>query len=104
MGSARSDLRDHHRRTQSGRGPVEREAISRDPPRVQAVNPIGSGDTLLAGLVNGWLKRLDPEPLIRHALACAVANALVWDAGAIDPAEVARRSEEILVESLPRGT
>ncbi len=74
------------------------------PPRVQAVNPIGSGDTLLAGLVDGWLKRLDPEPLIRHALACAVANALVWDAGAIDPAEVARRSEEILVESLPRGT
>ena len=74
------------------------------PPRVQAVNPIGSGDSLLAGLVDGWLKRLDPEPLIRHALACAVANALVWDAGAIDPAEVARWSEEIQVEALTIGT
>ncbi len=73
------------------------------PPRVQAVNPIGSGDSLLAGLVDGWLKRLDPEPLIRHALACAIANALVWDAGAIDPAEVARWSEEIQVETTSPG-
>jgi tagatose 6-phosphate kinase len=72
------------------------------PPAIQAVNPIGSGDSFLAGLVDGWLKRLDPEPLIRHALACAVANALVWDAGAIDPAEVARWSEQIQVESLPK--
>ena len=42
-----------------------------------------------------------PKPLIRHALACAVANALVWDAGAIDPAEVARWAEEIQVETTP---
>ena len=73
------------------------------PPRVQAVNPIGSGDSLLAGLVDGWLKRLDPEPLIRHALACAVANALVWDAGAIDLATVEKWSEEIQVETMPPG-
>ena len=72
------------------------------PPAIQAVNPIGSGDSLLAGLVDGWLERLDPEPLIRHALACAVANALVWDAGAIDPAEVERWSEQIEVESLSK--
>jgi 1-phosphofructokinase family hexose kinase len=74
------------------------------PPRIHAVNPIGSGDSLLAGLVDGWLQQLEPEALIRHALGCAVANALVWDAGAIEPAEAARWAEQIEVEPLPRGT
>src|SRR5262249_49757706 len=46
------------------------------PPRISAVNPIGSGDCLLAGLIDGWLSRLEPEPLFRHAIGCAVANAL----------------------------
>jgi 1-phosphofructokinase family hexose kinase len=60
------------------------------PPHITPVNPIGSGDCLLAGLVDGWLSGLEPEPLFRHALGCAVANAMVWDAGAIEPSEVAR--------------
>jgi len=73
------------------------------PPVIQAVNPIGSGDALLAGLVDGWLGALDPEPLFRHAVACAVANALVWDAGALDPAEVSRWAERVVVEPDLRG-
>jgi fructose-1-phosphate kinase PfkB-like protein len=67
------------------------------PPRIDAINPIGSGDSLLAGLVHGWLKNMEPPALIRHALACAVANALVWDAGAIDPEEVARQTGAVEV-------
>jgi 1-phosphofructokinase family hexose kinase len=68
------------------------------PPAIEPVNAIGSGDALLAGLVDGWLHELQPEALSRHAVACAVANALVWDAGAIDPAEVARLEERVVVE------
>jgi 1-phosphofructokinase family hexose kinase len=68
------------------------------PPKIAAVNPIGSGDSLLAGLVDGWLSGLEPEPLFRHAIACAVANALVWDAGAIDLSRVAEHRESIAVE------
>ncbi len=68
------------------------------PPRITPVNPIGSGDCLLAGLVDGWLNGLEPEPLFRHAIACAVANALVWDAGAIELAEVARWRDQVTVE------
>ena len=39
------------------------------PPPIEAVNPIGSGDCLLAGLVDGWIKRMEPEALIGHAWA-----------------------------------
>ena len=38
------------------------------PPSIRAVNPIGSGDSLLAGLVDGWLEGSPVEQLIRHAL------------------------------------
>ena len=68
------------------------------PPKIDAVNPIGSGDCLLAGLADAWLSGLEPEPMIRHALACAVANALVWDAGAFMPEEVRRLEAEIVIE------
>ena len=68
------------------------------PPRITPVNPIGSGDCLLAGLVDGWLSRIDPEPLFRHAVGCAVANAMVWDAGAIDPAAAALWRDQVIVE------
>lgn len=72
------------------------------PPHIDAVNPIGSGDCLLAGLVDAWLAapaREVPE-LIRHALGCAVSNALVWDAGAIDLEQVRRQAQAVTVEAL----
>jgi fructose-1-phosphate kinase PfkB-like protein len=74
------------------------------PPGIQTVNAIGSGDSLLAGLVDGWLNRLEPEALIRHAMGCAVANAVVWDAGAIDPGEVASWAEQIEIEPMGRAS
>jgi fructose-1-phosphate kinase PfkB-like protein len=70
------------------------------PPSIAAINPIGSGDCLLAGIADAWLARLDPEATLRHGLACAVANALVWDAGAIDPQEVRRQEAAIVIEPL----
>jgi tagatose 6-phosphate kinase len=70
------------------------------PPQIKVVNPIGSGDSLLAGLVDGWLNQLEPEPLFRHAIGCAVANALVWDAGAIEPDVVARWSKRVVIEAV----
>ena len=62
------------------------------------MNPIGSGDCLLAGIVDAWLHSKDPEATLRHGVACAVANAMVWDAGAIDPEAVARYEMEIVIE------
>ncbi|HWE37205.1 MAG TPA: PfkB family carbohydrate kinase [Isosphaeraceae bacterium] len=73
------------------------------PPAIEPVNPIGSGDSLLAGLVDGWLAGLDAEALLRRAVACAVSNALVWDAGAID-LDAARQLEgQVAVEVVAGG-
>jgi 1-phosphofructokinase family hexose kinase len=90
----------------NGPGPVLVQAFGRRyravPPRIEPVNPIGSGDCLLAGLADGWLSGLDrdPEALLRHGIACAVANAMVWDAGGIEAEEVKRQEADIITEAL----
>jgi 1-phosphofructokinase family hexose kinase len=87
-----------------GPGPVlamiDRRAYRAEPPAIDVVNPIGSGDCLLAGLVDARLRDFDPEATLRHALGCAAANARVWDAGAIDPGTAARDAEAVRVEAL----
>ncbi|WP_435018707.1 1-phosphofructokinase family hexose kinase [Tundrisphaera sp. TA3] len=70
------------------------------PPRIEAVNPIGSGDCLLAGCVDGWLGGLDPAAMLRRAVASATANALTWDAGGIDLATVKRLEADVMVEEV----
>lgn len=69
------------------------------PPIIEVVNPVGSGDSLLAGLTDAWIGGGDAEAIIRKGLACAVANALVWDPGDVDPTEVARQRDAIRVEA-----
>jgi 1-phosphofructokinase family hexose kinase len=73
------------------------------PPAIEPVNPIGSGDSLLGGVVDAWLSGSYPETILRRAVACAVANALVWDAGGIDPAKVDRLEAELEVEEIGGG-
>jgi tagatose 6-phosphate kinase len=73
------------------------------PPLLKAVNPIGSGDSLLAGLVDAWLAGSDTEPMIRHAIGCAAANASVWDAGAINVEQARQLGEEVILEPIGQG-
>ncbi len=68
------------------------------PPAIDPVNPIGSGDCHLAGLVDATLAGLEPQALLRRSIAAAVANALVWDAGGIDEEEVRRIEGFVEVE------
>jgi tagatose 6-phosphate kinase len=79
---------------------VRGRAYRASPPAIQVVNPIGSGDSLLAGIVDGWLKGLAPESLLQRGIACAVANALVWDAGAIEPATVDSWEAKVVIEEI----
>jgi 1-phosphofructokinase family hexose kinase len=94
----------HYSIVTSGPGPVLANLRGRRyvalPPAIDVVNPIGSGDCLLAGLTSAWLAGHEPERALRHGLACAVTNALVWDAGAIDPGEVERWEAAITVGAM----
>ena len=50
-------------------------------PRQVAQNPVGAGDALLAGLLNGWRSTLAPDEMLRRACAVAVASVLTMDPG-----------------------
>ncbi|UCH34804.1 MAG: hexose kinase [Armatimonadota bacterium] len=58
------------------------------PPQVEEVNPVGSGDCLVAGFACGLLWGWEAERTIRLAIAAGAANAAVWDAASPSRAEV----------------
>lgn len=45
------------------------------PASIGQISPTGSGDTFLAALLDAWLRQLGREPSLKHAVACATANA-----------------------------
>ncbi|MBI1324831.1 carbohydrate kinase [bacterium] len=87
-------------------GPGSVLAVSKDAfwrvivPKIDPVNPIGSGDSLLAGLCRGLLGDEYVTDILRYAVACGVANAAVWDAGAIDPRTVSGYAELIEIHQV----
>ncbi len=99
VGEARGGCLGGHEWPRAGAGEGARAGFTGSkPPEVPVVNPIGSGDSLLAGLVDGWLKGLDPVLLLQRAVACGAANTAVWDAGGIDPEAVEELASQVLVE------
>lgn len=50
------------------------------PPPLQVVNPIGSGDAMSAGLIDALVRGDDPRDALRWAMACAAANVQQWGA------------------------
>jgi tagatose 6-phosphate kinase len=70
------------------------------PPTIRLVNPIGSGDSLLAGLADAMVSGRDIEGSLRRGVACASANAAVWDAGAIDPVQVSNFERDVLIQQI----
>ena len=87
-------------------GPDDVLAVSKDgfwravPPKIQAVNPIGSGDCFLAGLTYASMRSESAQSQLKFAVACAVANALVWDAGAISMEQAEQWIPQIHVHQL----
>lgn len=68
------------------------------PPRVKVVNPIGSGDAMLAGIACGLHQGKPMIEAIRLGVACGAANALTEAAGVIHPADV-----DSLLKQVPRA-
>lgn len=70
------------------------------PPAVQVQSTVGSGDSLLAGLLTGLLRGQPLPDALRLGVAAGAADALTPGPGQIDPAEVGRIAARTTVEAL----
>lgn len=70
------------------------------PPRIVAVNPIGSGDAYTAGLVRHLMQGDDLGEACRWGAAAGAANALTPLAGELNPADVDRLVSQVEVERI----
>ena len=90
----------------AGRGPTlaydGRSGWRIEPPRIDATNPIGSGDAFTAGLVWRLLRGEDLGEACRWAAAVGAANALTLMPGEVHRNDVERLAEQVTVESLKR--
>lgn len=69
-------------------------------PKVEAINPVGSGDSVIAGFATGLSRELAEEELIKFGLAMGVLNAMEEKTGYIDPDKVDWCVGEVKVEKL----
>ncbi len=68
------------------------------PPTIREVNPVGSGDALVAGLAIGLLEGMSLETMARLGVAAGTANAMSWDIGHFTNDEVIRVAQEVTIE------
>lgn len=57
-------------------------------PKIVVVNPVGSGDSTIAGLAHAIVKNYTIEETLAFAMACGMANAQQEKTGWIDPMKV----------------
>lgn len=69
-------------------------------PKIEAVNPVGCGDSMVAGLVFAIEKDDTAASALRLGAACGAANALQLRAGVVDPEHVNVLFEEVIVEKI----
>ena len=69
-------------------------------PQITVVNPIGSGDSLTAGVVWRLVRGDDLGEACRWGVAAGAANALTLLAGEVSRADVERLASEVKVERI----
>lgn len=70
------------------------------PPAITAVNPVGSGDSLVAGVTAGLFWGLPLPEALRLGVAAGTANALTPAVAAPRPADIERIRSQVIVERL----
>jgi 1-phosphofructokinase family hexose kinase len=60
------------------------------PPKIDAINPVGSGDAVTAGMAVALNRDPDINDAIVNGMACGAANALNLVSGLVQPADVER--------------
>ena len=67
-------------------------------PSVKVINPVGSGDSVIAGFAAGLSRQLNGEELIKFGLTMGVLNAMEKETGSINPENIAWCIEQISVK------
>ena len=67
------------------------------PPRIQPVNPIGSGDAVTAGICRQLEQGIALPKAVRYGVACGAANALTLIAGTVELPAVRRLFRQVTV-------
>src|SRR5699024_4400842 len=57
-------------------------------PAVDVVNPVGSGDSVVAGFAYGFKENFEPEKLMKHGVVMGLLNAMEEETGTINPRHV----------------
>lgn len=73
------------------------------PPKIEAINPVGSGDSVVAGFAAGMSRNLaSDEALIKFGLSMGVLNALEEKTGQIDPEKIPWAIDKMQVEKMKK--
>jgi tagatose 6-phosphate kinase len=72
------------------------------PPEIHAVNPVGSGDAMTAGILYGFLQGWKFERCFAWGAAAGAANAQEWAVAKASTEGVQRLNERVLVKRLKR--
>ena len=69
-------------------------------PSVDVVNPVGSGDSVVAGFAYGFKENFELEKLMKHGVVMGLLNAMEEETGTINPRHVQTYVEQMMVEKI----
>lgn len=69
-------------------------------PKVKVINPVGSGDSVIAGFAAGFSRKLPPTEIINYGIAMGVLNAMEEKTGFINTQKINWSISEVQVEKL----
>lgn len=69
-------------------------------PTVEAVNPVGSGDSVVAGFAYGFVEGFETVKLLKHGVVMGLLNAMEEATGSIDPSKIESYVEQIEVAKM----
>ncbi len=73
----------------------EKRVLRAKVPNVKAVNPVGSGDSMLAGFTYAYSHGFPIEEVLKWACACGMSNAIMEKTGEVNLLDIRRFVKEI---------
>lgn len=71
-----------------------------DIPKIQVINPVGSGDSSVAGFAHGLKNNLPIEEILKYSMACGMSNAMSNETGFISLPVIEELMKKIIVKKI----